>query len=140
MNKEIEFRGWKKEGGGWIFGDLLFHSNYRNGKFPTISNELVIRPIEVVPESVGQYTGLSDLDGRRVYVGDVLYGRNNSSNLHMTVKFGIYRDYDAGFYVEFDGDYRYRQDLGFWLSPDTEGRVRAYVNSNIARENNYWRQ
>lgn len=69
MSREIKFRGKFSRTGEWIFGSLL--KPWDGTKYLTIIHDGLYEH-KVDPETVGQYTGLKDIDGTEVYENDVL--------------------------------------------------------------------
>lgn len=91
--REILFRGKIKDNGEWVYG---FYCPICFGFFPCspaiISKELMDsgcwRPEEVIPETVGQYTGLTVPSGN-IFEHDIVTAKfkSNGARFNFTVKY-----------------------------------------------------
>lgn len=77
MNREIKFRGKRVDNGEWIYGYLVqgekIDSVIMTGDYHANSGVDAFEHYEVIPETVGQFTGMHVTGGKEIWEGDILF-------------------------------------------------------------------
>lgn len=128
--REILFKGKRKDNGEWVEGSLITSINRAwissektdSQRLRSISNTNAIwRSIEIIPDTICQFTGLYDKNGKRIWENDII--KYHFGEICAPIKYGCYQNcFDSqktehvGFYVDWSDDKCLRKDLGFWIN------------------------
>ena len=80
MKREISFRGKSKNTREWVFGNLFD----KDTKGRTHIGTTVRRCFDIDPETVGQFTGMTDKNGTKIFEGDI-YSMGDDSIKYVVV-------------------------------------------------------
>lgn len=142
MNREILFRGKRVDNGEWVYG-YLFDDGYQNPRHVFVGSLIIdeykgtacdewdIKGIDfcdVKQNTICQYTGLIDKNGKKIYENDI-------------VQIGLYKgtvEYEyASFVIKWINARFLRNDIGYWARLNdfyTVGNV--YDNPELLEECN----
>ena len=99
--REILFRGKRKDNGEWVEGDFV---NLKDGKrlIPHIYGYG-----EIIPASIGQFTGLTDKNGKKIFEGDTItWETTDGDKVFNKILFE-----DGCFVCETNGEYELLKDM-----------------------------
>lgn len=94
--REILFRGKRKDNGEWVYGFYCYNPLMKRGEMFSF-DAVRCYVYEVIPETIGQFTGLIDKNGTKIFEGDVV------DILTENEEIGVVAYDDGGFLVNADG-------------------------------------
>ena len=74
--RDIIFRGKRVDNGQWVYGFLIVNKDgtcyIKDTDYNVNNGRIDLIPEKVIPESVGEYTGITDSQDKKIFEGDIL--------------------------------------------------------------------
>lgn len=133
--REIVFRGkssreWKNvKSGQWVNGCLWHHTD----KASIIYSDELDDKVWVFPNTVGQFTGLTDKNGKKIFEGDIIKGKLPDLS-YMPERTGVVQWGNFGWIIKFDAPEWEFPRVGFCSFGDYEVIGNIHDNPELLGE------
>lgn len=131
MEREILFRGKRIDNGEWVEGNYSV----------MLSGRVTIQPIgriityEVLPTTVGQFTGLTDKNGKKIFEGDIV--KRFNSRGQEVMRYAVKWNTDCCMFVlicEYTYLGEYDTDFTVYYGEDLEVIGNVHDNPELLKE------
>lgn len=112
------------QNGDWVYGLVSKLYKYDDKYFAEMTNTDGVSGIDVDPETICEFTGLTGKNGKKIFEGDIVQAPSNLAGTEFyigTIEFGNFSDYSdniyTGFFIKWKNVPEYstlRQSIIWW--------------------------